>query len=192
MNIIGGAIAGTLIAAFIAFLWSRYGHRVNLARFFQVTAVFLLVFVVQLLIYGFHELAEANVLPNSEALHWATEPYGPDGVYGQYLTYLLVACRSAGWRSRACSAGTRTSRPNRRQPESTPNSQFHNSQRTPNSPTSKFQNFPKRPNSQTPKTDRVGSWGFGSFGCWTLGINWKLRNWELGIESITQETTMAA
>jgi high-affinity iron transporter len=91
MNIVGGAAAGTLVAAFIAFLWSRYGHRVNLARFFQVTAIFLLVFVVQLLIYGFHELAEAHVLPNSEALHWATEPYGPDGVYGHYLTYLLVA-----------------------------------------------------------------------------------------------------
>jgi high-affinity iron transporter len=88
--IIGGAVAGTLVAAFVAFLWSRYGHRVNLARFFQVTAVFLLVFVVQLFIYGFHELTEANLFPGSEALHAATEPYGPDGVYGQYLTYLLV------------------------------------------------------------------------------------------------------
>jgi high-affinity iron transporter len=96
MNIAAGAIGGTLIAAFIAFLWSRYGHRVNLSRFFQVTAIFLLVFVVQLLIYGFHELAEANVLPNSEALHGATEPYGPDGVYGHYLTYLLVAL-PLGW-----------------------------------------------------------------------------------------------
>jgi high-affinity iron transporter len=96
LNIVGGAAAGTLLAAFIAFLWSRYGHRVNLARFFQVTAVFLLVFVVQLLIYGFHELAEAHVLPNSEALHWATEPYGPDGVYGQWLTYLLVIL-PLGW-----------------------------------------------------------------------------------------------
>ena len=96
LNIVGGAVAGVLLAAFIAFLWSRYGHRVNLARFFQVTAVFLLVFVVQLLIYGFHELAEAHVLPNSEALHWATEPYGPDGAYGQYLTYLLVAL-PLGW-----------------------------------------------------------------------------------------------
>jgi high-affinity iron transporter len=96
LNIVGGAVAGVLLAAFIAFLWSRYGHRVNLARFFQVTAIFLLVFVVQLLIYGFHELAEAHVLPNSEALHWATEPYGPDGAYGQYLTYLLVAL-PLGW-----------------------------------------------------------------------------------------------
>src|SRR6478672_8225815 len=96
MNIAGGAVAGTLVAAFIAFLWSRYGYRVNLARFFQVTAIFLLVFVVQLLIYGFHELAEARVLPNSDALHWATEPYGPDGVYGHYLTYMLVAL-PLGW-----------------------------------------------------------------------------------------------
>jgi len=91
LSIIAGAVTGTVIAAFIAYLWSRYGHRVNLARFFQVTAIFLLIFVVQLVIYGFHELAEANVLPNSEVLHLATEPYGPDGVYGQYLTYMLVA-----------------------------------------------------------------------------------------------------
>lgn len=96
VNIIAGAIGGTIVAAFIAFLWSRFGHRVNLARFFQTTAIFLLVFVIQLLIGGFHELAEAHVLPNSEVLHWATEPYGPDGVYGQYLTYLLVVL-PLGW-----------------------------------------------------------------------------------------------
>jgi high-affinity iron transporter len=95
--IIAGAIAGTLSAAAVAWLWSRYGHRVNLSRFFQVTAVFLLVFVVQLLIYSFHELMEANIgIPNSEALHWATEPYGPDGRYGQLLTYLLVIL-PLGW-----------------------------------------------------------------------------------------------
>jgi high-affinity iron transporter len=89
-QIVGGAVGGTLVAAGVAWLWSRYGHRVNLSRFFQVTAVFLLVFVVQLLIYGFHELTEASVLPYSEPLHWATEPFGPDGVYGRYLSYLLV------------------------------------------------------------------------------------------------------
>jgi high-affinity iron transporter len=54
------------------------------------------VFVVQLLIYGFHELTEANILPNSEELHWATEPYAPDGRYGQYLTYYLVLL-PLGW-----------------------------------------------------------------------------------------------
>ena len=96
MSILIGAVVGTLSAAAVAWLWSRYGHRVNLALFFQVTAVFLLVFVVQLLIYGFHELTEANIFPYSEPLHWATEPYGPDGRYGQYLTYLLVML-PLGW-----------------------------------------------------------------------------------------------
>ena len=94
--VIAGAVLGTLSAAFVAWMWSLYGHRVNLKLFFQVTAVFLLVFVVQLLVYSFHELTEANIFPYSEPLHWATEPYGPDGRYGQYLTYLLVAL-PAGW-----------------------------------------------------------------------------------------------
>jgi high-affinity iron transporter len=95
-SILIGAIAGTLCAAFVAFLWSRYGHRVNLALFFQVTAVFLSVFVAQLFIYGFHELTEANLFPYSEPLHWATEPYGPDGRYGQFLSYGLLAL-PLGW-----------------------------------------------------------------------------------------------
>jgi high-affinity iron transporter len=91
-----GAVAGLATAAVVAWLWSHYGHRVNLAQFLQVTALFLAVFVVQLLIYGFHELTEANILPYSEELHWATEPYGPDGRYGQYLTYFLVLL-PLGW-----------------------------------------------------------------------------------------------
>jgi high-affinity iron transporter len=96
MQIVAGAVGGTLIAAFVAWLWSRYGYRVNLSRFFQVTAIFLLVFVVQLVIYGFHELAEANIVPGSQPWHDATEPFGPDGIYGQYLTYLLVLL-PLGW-----------------------------------------------------------------------------------------------
>ena len=94
MDILIGAVAGT--ARRPSRGSGRYGHRVNLALFFQVTAVFLSVFVVQLLIYGFHELTEANLFPYSEPLHWATEPCGPDGRYGQFLTYLLVAL-PLGW-----------------------------------------------------------------------------------------------
>ena len=109
-NIVAGAAAGVLCAAFVAWLWSKYGHRVNLALFFQVTAVFLAVFVVQLFIYGFHELTEANIFPGSEPLHWATEPYGPDGRYGQFLTYLLVLL-PLGWLAFAALFGGR--RPDR-------------------------------------------------------------------------------
>jgi high-affinity iron transporter len=95
-SVVAGAVIGTVAAALVAWVWARFGHRVNLGLFFQVTAVFLLVFVVQLLIYGFHELMEANIFPYSEPLHWATEPYGPDGQYGQYLSYLLVML-PLGW-----------------------------------------------------------------------------------------------
>jgi high-affinity iron transporter len=95
-NVVAGAMVGTAAAALVAWFWARYGHRVNLGLFFQVTAVFLFVFVIQLLIYGFHELMEANIFPYSEPLHWATEPYGPDGQYGRYLSYLLVML-PLGW-----------------------------------------------------------------------------------------------
>ena len=105
-DIISGAALGVLVAAGIAALWSRYGHRVNLGLFFQVTAVFLAVFVVQLVIYGLHELTEANLFPGSEPLHWATEPYGPDGRYGQFLTYLLVLL-PLGWLAFAALFGGR-------------------------------------------------------------------------------------
>lgn len=112
VDLVVGALGGLTLAAFVASLWSRFGHRVNLGLFFQVTAVFLMVFVVQLLIYGFHELTEANIFPYSEPLHIATEPYGPDGLYGKYLTYLLVLL-PMGWLAFASIFGGRKAIPAR-------------------------------------------------------------------------------
>src|SRR5438270_1733202 len=106
LDVTVGAIGGLAIAAFVASLWSRHGHKVNLGLFFQVTAVFLLVFVIQLLIYAFHELMEANIFPYSAPLHAATEPYGPDGIYGHWLTYLLVLLPMA-WLAFASLVGNR-------------------------------------------------------------------------------------
>jgi high-affinity iron transporter len=91
-----GAIAGLVLAASLAWAWSRYGHRVDLALFFRVTSVFLLLFAVQLLLYAFHESTEANLLPIDNAYwHLATEPYGPEGEYGAMLTYALVLVPAA-------------------------------------------------------------------------------------------------
>ena len=91
-----GAVAGVLGAAGLAWVWSRYGHRVNLALFFQVTAIFLFVFVVQLLIQGTHEMSEQNFLPYSTIIHQRTEAWGPDSLFGHILTYLLVIL-PVGW-----------------------------------------------------------------------------------------------
>ena len=97
MNLAIGAAAGVVGAAGLAWLWSRYGHRVNLTLFFQVTAIFLFVFVVQLLVRGVHELSEQGFLgPFSEAIHNATESWGPDSPIGHALTYLL-AIAPASW-----------------------------------------------------------------------------------------------
>jgi high-affinity iron transporter len=96
VHLMAGAVIGVLGAAAIAWLWSRYGRRVNLALFFQVTAIFLFVFVVQLLIQGTHEMAEQNFLPYSETIHAATESWGPDSQFGHLLTYLLVIL-PLGW-----------------------------------------------------------------------------------------------
>jgi high-affinity iron transporter len=86
-----GALIGIALAAALAWAWSRYGHRVNLALFFQVTSIFLILFALQLCVYAFHEATEANVLPIDNAYwHIATEPYGPEGEYGSMLTYALV------------------------------------------------------------------------------------------------------
>lgn len=91
-----GAIGGILLAAALAFAWSRYGHRVDLTLFFRVTSIFLLLFAVQLLVYAFHEATEANLLPIDNAYwHVATEPYGPEGEYGAFLTYALVLIPAA-------------------------------------------------------------------------------------------------
>jgi high-affinity iron transporter len=89
-NLVLGAIVGSLAAAGVAWLWSRYGHRINLALFFQATAIFLFVFVVQLVIKGAHEMSEQQYLPYSEFIHSSTEAWGPDSVCGHVLTYFLV------------------------------------------------------------------------------------------------------
>jgi high-affinity iron transporter len=95
-HLAAAALVGVIGAAGVAWLWSRYGRRINLSLFFQVTAIFLLVFVVQLVIQGFHEMAEQGFLPFSDAIHTATESWGPDSGFGHLLTYLLVIL-PLGW-----------------------------------------------------------------------------------------------
>jgi high-affinity iron transporter len=36
-DLIAGVLAGVALAALLAWAWARYGQRVNLRRFFQVT-----------------------------------------------------------------------------------------------------------------------------------------------------------
>jgi high-affinity iron transporter len=90
-RLISGALLGLAAAMGMAWAWGQFGHLINIKRFFQVTGIFLLLFMAQVAIFTFHEFAEAGVLPNSEALHAATEKFSPDGLYGQWFSVLMVS-----------------------------------------------------------------------------------------------------
>ncbi|HJT16900.1 MAG TPA: FTR1 family protein [Thermoanaerobaculia bacterium] len=90
-----GSFMGIGAAALMSWAWAHYGHRVNIKRFFQVTGMFLLLFALQIVFYSIHEFSEAGVLPNSEAIHTATEPFSPVGVYGKWFSVLMVGICAA-------------------------------------------------------------------------------------------------
>ncbi len=85
-----GILLGVAASAGMALLWVRFNSLINLKIFFQVTALFLLLFVIQILIYSFHEFTEAGILPNSEYLHSITEAYSPEGYYGKWFPLVMV------------------------------------------------------------------------------------------------------
>jgi len=91
-----GSLLGIAAAAAMSWAWAHYGHRVDVKRFFQVTGLFLLLFTIQILFYSIHEFSEAEVLGRwSEAIHNATEPYSPVGVYGKWISVLMVGLCAA-------------------------------------------------------------------------------------------------
>lgn len=87
---IGGAL-GLLLAATIGWLWVRYGQRVQLTRFFRVTAWFLILFALQLLVYALHEFTEAGAVPGIDNAWWhlATEELA-EGWIAQLISLSLV------------------------------------------------------------------------------------------------------
>ena len=89
-NLVTGVVLGVIGATAISWAWVHLGHLINVKRFFQVTSIFLLLFMVQIGIYSFHEFSEAGVLPNSEALHIATEKFSPDGLYGKWFSPIMI------------------------------------------------------------------------------------------------------
>jgi high-affinity iron transporter len=86
-----GALLGLCAAGGFAWSWAKFGHLINVRRFFQVTGIFLLLFMIQVGIYSFHEFSEAGLFPNSEALHAATEKFSPDGLYGKWFSLVMLS-----------------------------------------------------------------------------------------------------
>ena len=83
--------SGTLLAIGIGGAWVWVAGRLSPRASSAAMRAFVALFMSQLAMYAFHESAEARLLPWSDALHAATEPYGPDGLYGRYFAWLLIA-----------------------------------------------------------------------------------------------------
>jgi len=106
-DMVVAGLLGLGVATAIAGAWLRYGHRVNLSLFFNVTAVFLALFSVQLLLYAFHEFTEASAIPGIDNLYWhmVTERYA-EGDVAQWFSYSIALVPLAFlawsvWRNRA-------------------------------------------------------------------------------------------
>ncbi|WP_137891611.1 FTR1 family protein [Ramlibacter sp. 2FC] len=106
-----GGFMGLLIAAAIALLWVRFGHQVQLGRFFRVTAWFMALFALQLVIYALHEFTEANLVPVVDNAWWhlATEDLA-EGWIAQAISLALVLVPTA-WLAGAWLLDRRAQRP---------------------------------------------------------------------------------
>jgi high-affinity iron transporter len=115
-RLIWGALLGLAAAGSMAWAWAQFGHLINVRRFFQVTGIFLLLFMVQVAFYSFHEFSEAGLFPNSEAIHAATEKFSADGLYGKWFSVVMVGACAAwllgAWAVDRLNARTSTAFPN--------------------------------------------------------------------------------
>jgi high-affinity iron transporter len=84
------AVCGAvLVSALAAFAWTLIARRLSADAARDAAIAFAAVFLIQGVVYAVHESAEARWLPWSEPIHTATEPYGPEGQYGQKVSFLL-------------------------------------------------------------------------------------------------------
>jgi high-affinity iron transporter len=92
-QLIGGILSGILGAAVVAFLWQQFSYQIKLKHFFQVTAVFLSLFAVQILVHAIHEFSEMGILPFSDVIDKATDSLSMYGYYGKkFSLFTMVGC----------------------------------------------------------------------------------------------------
>jgi high-affinity iron transporter len=86
-----GGLVGLSLAATVAWAWAKFGRQVNLSRFFNVTAIFMLAFAAMLALRAFYEFTEIALIPGLDNTYWhgVTEAY-VEGEYAQIVSLLLV------------------------------------------------------------------------------------------------------
>ncbi|MCB1531574.1 MAG: FTR1 family protein [Alphaproteobacteria bacterium] len=74
-----GALIALALIALVGYLWVTQSTKINLRLFLQVSGIFLVLFSINLFIYGLHELSEMSAIPfigedANTAFHIFTEP----------------------------------------------------------------------------------------------------------------------
>lgn len=90
-----GAGLGLLLAVAFAFFLIRGSLRVDIGRFFRITTIVLYVLAFQLIVGGFHELAESGVLPSNQMLMAFVGPIVRHDTY-VFLAALVLAVGLVG------------------------------------------------------------------------------------------------
>lgn len=90
-HLVWGGLIGLALAIAIAWAWVRYGKAVDLGRFFRVTAWFMIIFAIQLVVYALHEFTESGSIPGIDNAWWhaATEDLA-EGLIAQMISLALV------------------------------------------------------------------------------------------------------
>jgi hypothetical protein len=91
--------SAALVALCAGYGWIWAANRLSRRAILDATKTFAALFLAQAAFYAFHKSAEARFLPWSDLLETATEPYGPDSIFGRYVSYLLVGAPflTAAW-----------------------------------------------------------------------------------------------
>jgi len=99
-----GAGLGLALAAAFAFFLIRGSLRVDIGRFFRITTVVLYVLAFQLIVGGFHELAESGVVPSNKLLMSVVGPIVRHDTY-VFLAALVLAVGLVGLGARKAAPG---------------------------------------------------------------------------------------
>jgi hypothetical protein len=83
-------IGSIAVAIAVALAVAAAARRLHVAPLRAALITFAAAFLAETAFCVLHKLAESRLIPSAEAIDLATEPYGPDGIYGFYLTYALA------------------------------------------------------------------------------------------------------
>jgi high-affinity iron transporter len=93
-----GAFLGIAVSVLVGWLIYRKSVSLNLAKFFRVTGVALLVIAAGVLAYGLHDLQEAGILPGLNALAFdVSNQISPTSWYGTVLKGTLNFSPQTTW-----------------------------------------------------------------------------------------------